>query len=67
MTAIQVVAPGGDGQPLPTGAHRNIAITGNVITDSPSPNIRVTSTDSLLIHNNRTAANSIVTEQCKLR
>jgi len=66
-TAIEVVAPGGDGKPLPCGAHHNIAITDNVITDSPSPNIRVTSTDGLVIRNNRVAPNSIVTEQCELR
>lgn len=66
-TAIEVVAPGGNGKPLPCGAHRNITITGNVVTDSPSPNIRVTSTDGLVIRNNRIAPESVVTEQCEPR
>jgi len=61
---IEVIAPGGDGKPLPAGAHRNIVITGNTIIASPLPNIRVTSTDDLLIRGNRIAPHSIVTGNC---
>jgi hypothetical protein len=51
--AIEVVAPGGDTKPLPAGAHRNIAITGNVITESAWPNIFVTSTSGLTLKDNQ--------------
>ena len=51
--AIEIVAPGGDGQPLPAGAHRNISIVGNTITASAWPNIMVTSTEGLVIKDNR--------------
>lgn len=51
-TAIEVVAPGGDGRPLPAGAHRNITITGNRVTGSPWPALRVTSTAGLRIRDN---------------
>jgi hypothetical protein len=49
---IGVDARGGDGSPLPAGAHRNIAITGNTITASSWPNISVTSTAGLVIQGN---------------
>lgn len=52
-TAIEVVAPGGDGKPLPSGGHRNISITGNSITDSAWPNIYVTSTQNLTLKDNQ--------------
>jgi urease beta subunit len=51
--AIEVVAPGANGQPLPSGAHRNITIRRNTIAQSVWPNIRVTSTDGLVILGNR--------------
>ena len=51
--ALEIVAPGGDGQPLPAGAHRNISIVGNTITASAWPNIMVTSTEGLVIKDNR--------------
>jgi len=51
--AIEIAAPGGNGKPLPSGAHRDISITDNSITQSVWPNIRVTSTDRLVIRNNR--------------
>jgi hypothetical protein len=51
--AISVIAPGGDGKPLPAGAHRNISITGNTIAASAWPNIFVTSTTGLAIKDNR--------------
>ena len=38
------IAPGGNGKPLPCGAHRNLVIAGNQITDSAWPNVYVTST-----------------------
>ena len=50
---IEVVATGGNGKPLPSGAHRNITIRGNTIAQSVWPNIRATSTDGLAIQNNR--------------
>jgi hypothetical protein len=53
--AIEIVAPGGDGQPLPAGAHHNISIVGNTITASAWPNLFVTSTDGLTIKDNRLA------------
>lgn len=51
--AIEVVAPGGNGKSLPSGAHRNISISNNTIAHSPWPNIRVTSTQGLIIRDNR--------------
>ena len=51
--AIEVAAPGGDGKPLPAGAHRNITLQGNTITDSAWPNIVVTSTAGLILKDNR--------------
>lgn len=51
-TAIEVVAQGGDGKPLPAGAHRGITITGNRIADSAWPNIFVTSTTDLVLADN---------------
>ncbi len=50
--AIEVVAEGGDGHPLPAGAHREISILGNTVTNSPWPNIRVTSTNGLTLRGN---------------
>jgi hypothetical protein len=51
--AIEVVATGGGGKLLPSGAHRNITISRNTIAQSVWPNIHVTSTDGLVIENNR--------------
>jgi hypothetical protein len=51
--AIEVVAAGGNGNPLPSGAHRNITIRRNTVAQSVWPNIRATSTDRLAIRNNR--------------
>ncbi len=51
--AIEVVAVGGNDKPLPSGAHRDITISRNSITQSVWPNIRVTSTDQLVIKKNR--------------
>jgi hypothetical protein len=46
---ILVQAHGGEGlisgKPAPSGAHNNLTIAKNVISDSPLPNIEVTSTD----------------------
>lgn len=55
--AIEVIAPGGNGKPLPSGAHRNIAIRNNTFTDSAWPNIRVTSTEKLVVQGNRLTPN----------
>ena len=51
--AIEIIAPGGNGKPLPSGAHRNIVIAGNQITASAWPNIYVTSTERLVVAGNR--------------
>ena len=51
-TAINVEAAAGNGQVAPAGAHRNLAILGNTMTDCRLPNIRVCSTDGLRIENN---------------
>lgn len=50
--AVEIIAPGGNGKPLPSGAHRDIAITGNSFTHCAWPNIRVTSTDRLAVRGN---------------
>jgi hypothetical protein len=51
--AIEIIAPGGDGKPLPAGAHRNLSIVGNTIVESAWPNIFVSSTAGLTIKDNR--------------
>ncbi|MEW6356518.1 MAG: right-handed parallel beta-helix repeat-containing protein [Planctomycetota bacterium] len=50
--AIEIIALGGNGKPLPSGAHRNIVIAGNRITDSAWPNIYATSTERLVVEGN---------------
>ena len=50
--AIEIIAPGGDGRPLPAGAHRNISIVGNTIAASAWPNIFVTLTEKLTVKDN---------------
>lgn len=50
--AIAVYANGGQENVAPSGAHNNIAIVDNRISNSPLPNIAVTSTDRLRIENN---------------
>lgn len=54
--AIQVVAAGGQGKPLATGAHRDITISSNRISESVWPNIRVTSTSRLVVLDNQLTA-----------
>ena len=51
--AIEIIAPGGGGKPLASGAHRNLTISGITIRDSVWPNIHVTSTEHLVIQDNR--------------
>ena len=51
--AIEVVANGGNGKPLASGAHSDISIFNNIITKSVWPNIRVTSTARLVVRNNQ--------------
>ena len=51
--AIEIIAPGGDGKPLPAGAHRNLSIVGNTVAESAWPNIFVSSTAGLTIKDNR--------------
>ncbi|HEY3324300.1 MAG TPA: right-handed parallel beta-helix repeat-containing protein [Planctomycetota bacterium] len=53
LPAIEVVAPGGDGKPLPSGTHKNIQIVENTLKDCAWPNIRVTSTSGLVIKSNK--------------
>lgn len=50
--AIEVTAQGGNGKPLPSGAHRNVIIRENSINQSVWPNIHVTSCDSLVVKGN---------------
>ena len=52
---IEVVAHTGTGKLAPSGAHRNIVISGNKISNSPLPNIVVTSTSDLKIEGNALA------------
>ncbi|MEA3213532.1 MAG: hypothetical protein QOE70_6589 [Chthoniobacter sp.] len=54
--AIEVIAQGGNNHPLPSGAHRDLRITGNTITQSVWPNIRVTSTAGLVVSGNQLTA-----------
>ncbi len=49
---IEVVAHAGTGKLAPSGAHRKIVISGNKISNSPLPNIVVTSTSELRIEGN---------------
>ena len=60
QTAIQVVASGGKGKPLVSGAHRDITISSNVISESVWPNIRVTSTARLVVRANQLTATNRV-------
>ena len=53
QTPIQILAPGGNGKPLPAGAHRNISILNNRIEDCVWPLIHVTSTSGLSIKGNQ--------------
>lgn len=55
-TAIDVNALNGNCQVLPSGAHANVKITGNIITRSRWPNIAVTSTAGLQITGNTLVA-----------
>ena len=50
--SIGVFSTGGDGSISPAGAHDNITITGNTITNSTNPAIVVTSTINLCMENN---------------
>jgi len=50
--AVAVYAFGGARNVAPAGAHNDISITGNTITDCPVPNILVTSTTGLKIEGN---------------
>ena len=49
---ICVEATAGNGEIAPAGAHRNIAITDNVVRDCPAPGILVCSTTGLRVTNN---------------
>jgi Right handed beta helix region len=51
--AIEIIAPGGNGKPLTRGAHRDLRIQNNTVTDSVWPNIRATSTAGLVLSGNR--------------
>ena len=52
QTAIRVVASGGTGATAPAGAHSDITIRGNTITNGIAPHIEVTSTNGLVLDNN---------------
>lgn len=49
---IVVSSHGARGLASPAGAHRNIAVTGNRIENSPAPQILATSTDGLIVRDN---------------
>lgn len=49
---ILVQAIGGNGDIAPAGAHRNVSITGNTVSDCTLPGILVTSTSALQIGDN---------------
>lgn len=53
-TAIDIATQGGNGKIAQAGVHRNLAVNGNVITDSPWPCIVITSTEGLAITDNTT-------------
>ena len=57
--AICVQAVGGSGVIAPAGAHRNIAIVGNMVKDCPQPGILVTSTRQLRLEDNRLDLNTL--------
>jgi hypothetical protein len=50
--AIEVLAQGGNNRPLPSGAHHDLQISGNTITESVWPNIHVSSTAGLTLSDN---------------
>jgi parallel beta-helix repeat protein len=50
--SIRVEAAGGDGEFAPAGAHQNVKIIGNTISQSAMPGILVTSTSQLTINEN---------------
>ena len=52
QTPIQIHAKGGNGQPLPAGAMRNISILNNRFEDCAWPLIHVTSTSGLIVTDN---------------
>jgi len=51
-TPIRILADGGNGKPLPAGAHRNISVLNNRFEDCPWPLIEVASTTGLTISGN---------------
>lgn len=54
--AIAVYADGGNGATAPAGAHKNINITGNIISGSTNPAIALTSIRGLVLENNTIVA-----------
>jgi hypothetical protein len=58
--AIIIEARAGNGQRAPAGAHNRISLTNNSITDSPLPNVVVTSTKGLIIAGNKCVPNTAV-------
>ncbi len=51
-TAISVEARAGNGKTAPSGAHNGITISGNTVSGSPLPQIRVESTAGLVVEGN---------------
>jgi len=52
QTPIRILADGGNGQPLPAGAHRNLSILGNRFEDCPWPLIEANSITGLTVAGN---------------
>ena len=61
---VEVFARGGRGQLSPPGAHRNIVITGNTITETLGLHIRAASTKGLTLRNNICDPKKVKIEQC---
>jgi hypothetical protein len=52
QTPIRILANGGNGQPLPAGAHRNLAVLDNRFEDCPWPLIEASSVAGLTVAGN---------------
>jgi hypothetical protein len=52
QTPIRILAAGGNGEPLPAGAHRNLSILGNRFADCPWPLIEANSVTGLTVTGN---------------
>ncbi len=62
---IAVYAVAGKGGMAPAGAHNDIVIENNIITNTGDPHIWVTSTRGLVLRGNRYDANKLELEKCE--